>query len=47
MIKDQYRSEQPLSSLIFAAMKDCIEERGSEIWNWGGTLAKSRWGLSI
>ena len=52
VIKDQYRSEQPLSSLIFAAMKDCIEERGSEIWNWGGTWLsqdgvyrfKKRWG---
>ena len=47
-----YRSEQPLSVLIFRAMQDAIKEKGSKHWNWGGTWKsqhgvyrfKSRWG---
>jgi hypothetical protein len=47
-----YRSDQPLSLLIFTAMQDAILERGSRYWNWGGTwisqsgvyLFKTRWG---
>lgn len=46
-----YRSEQPLSLLIFEAMQDAAH-RGCTRWNWGGTwptqhgvyLFKSRWG---
>jgi hypothetical protein len=49
---EEYRSEQPLSLLIFSAMKDAIIERGAKYWNWGGTWLsqtgvyqfKSRWG---
>lgn len=49
---EAYRSEQPLSALIFRAMADAILERQSTLWNWGGTwlsqsgvyLFKSRWG---
>ena len=47
-----YRRDQPLSLLIFTAMRDAILERGSKYWNWGGTWLsqdgvykfKSRWG---
>ena len=49
---EQYRSEQPLSVLIFKAMQDAIVEKGAKRWNWGGTWKsqsgvyrfKSRWG---
>ncbi len=49
---ESYRSRQPLSLLIFTAMRDAILERGARYWNWGGTwldqdgvyLFKSRWG---
>ena len=50
-IQEEYRSEQPLSSLIFTAMGDAVK-RGFRWWNWGGTRPaldgvyhfKSRWG---
>lgn len=32
-----YRNQQPLSALIFQAMKDAIIEKSMKIWNWGGT----------
>lgn len=49
---ESFRSEQPLSLLIFTAMRDAIVERGARFWNWGGTWHsqsgvyqfKSRWG---
>jgi len=49
---EDYRSQQPLSLLIFTAMKDAVRERHSRLWNWGGTWLtqagvyhfKSRWG---
>lgn len=49
-----YRSHQPLSLLIFIAMRDAVVERGSTHWNWGGTWLsqdgvyqfKSRWGTT-
>ena len=48
---EQFRGKQPLSMLIFEAMKDA-SERGYKLWNWGGTWAsqagvhrfKKRWG---
>lgn len=48
---EEYRSEQPLSLLIFIAMKDAAS-KGCCWWNWGGTWLtqdgvyrfKSRWG---
>lgn len=51
---ETYRSHQPLSLLIFTAMKDAVLERNSSAWNWGGTwlsqrgvyLFKSRWGTT-
>jgi hypothetical protein len=51
-VSAKYRSEQPLSLLIFSAMKDAIVSRSARFWNWGGTwlnqdgvyLFKSRWG---
>lgn len=51
-INSKYRSEQPLSLLIFTAMKDAIEQHSVRRWNWGGTWLsqhgvyrfKSRWG---
>lgn len=47
----QYRSQQPLSYLIYLAMQDACS-KGCEWWNWGGTWLKqdgvyhfkSRWG---
>jgi hypothetical protein len=47
-----YRSYQPLSFLIYSAMKDAILERQARYWNWGGTWLsqngvyafKSKWG---
>lgn len=49
---EEYRSDQPLSGLIFQAMIDAIIEKGAKRWNWGGTWLnqsgvyhfKSRWG---
>ncbi|MCG2576264.1 GNAT family N-acetyltransferase [Dechloromonas sp. XY25] len=49
---ENYRSGQPLSLLIFLAMKDAVIERSAKSWNWGGTWLsqdgvyhfKSRWG---
>lgn len=34
----EYRNDQPLSLLIFEAMKDASNE-GFQTWNWGGTWA--------
>ena len=53
VIKQEYRSRQPLSFLIFNAMLDAIK-LGYRNWNWGGTWAsqhslhhfKSGWGAS-
>jgi hypothetical protein len=53
VIKAEYRSHQPLSLLIFEAMKDAVQ-MGYNWWNWGGTWAsqggvyhfKSQWGTS-
>jgi len=47
-----YRQQQPLSLLIYTAMRDAVVEYGSRFWNWGGTWLsqkgvyrfKSRWG---
>ncbi len=47
----EFRSLQPLSCVIFEAMKDAVQ-RGFTVWNWGGTWQsqkgvyrfKSRWG---
>lgn len=49
---EEYRSEQPLSLLIFRAMRDAIVERDARQWNWGGTWLnqhgvyqfKAKWG---
>lgn len=49
---EAYRNHQPLSLLIFSAMRDAVVERNSKFWNWGGTWLsqdgvykfKSRWG---
>lgn len=51
VIKASFRSEQPLSLLIFEAMKTAVKDR-AKWWNWGGTWRaqegvyhfKSRWG---
>ncbi|HDZ08447.1 hypothetical protein LCGC14_0013580 [marine sediment metagenome] len=51
---EAYRSDQPLSLLIYTAMRDAILERESRHWNWGGTWLsqkgvyqfKSRWGTT-
>ena len=51
VIKYKYRSQQPLSLLIYEGMKKAIKEK-REWWNWGGTWKtqegvyrfKSRWG---
>jgi hypothetical protein len=43
-IVEQYRDHQPLSLLIFAAMKDAAE-RGMRYWNWGGTTLPSQEGV--
>ena len=52
--REEYRSRQPLSALIFLAMRDAVVERGSRRWNWGGTWLgqhgvyafKSKWGTT-
>lgn len=49
---EEYRSEQPLSALIYRAMLDAIIDKKMRLWNWGGTWLsqtgvyqfKSRWG---
>lgn len=38
VIKSDYRSMQPLTCLIFNAMRDAVA-RGCRYWNWGGTWA--------
>ncbi|MGE6791805.1 GNAT family N-acetyltransferase [Pseudomonas guineae] len=38
VIKAEYRSMQPLTALIFNAMREAVE-RGYRFWNWGGTWA--------
>lgn len=38
VIKSDYRSMQPLTCLIFNAMRDAVD-RGYRFWNWGGTWA--------
>jgi len=51
VIVEEHREKQPLSLLIFEAMKQASEQ-GYELWNWGGTWAsqdgvyrfKKRWG---
>jgi len=51
VILKEFRNLQPLSLLIFEAMKDALEN-GYEWWNWGGTAIdaegvyrfKKRWG---
>lgn len=51
VIADEHRSDQPLSAIIFAAMK-CASKNDFKNWNWGGTWLsqdgvyrfKSRWG---
>jgi len=43
-IEARYRSLQPLSLLIFNAMKDAAR-RGFRYWNWGGTLLPSQKGV--
>lgn len=51
VIEPEFRSEQPLSFLIFNAMQDSVA-RGCHLWNWGGTwltqdgvhMFKGRWG---
>lgn len=50
--KESHRSNQPLSLLIFTAMRDAVMDRKMSYWNWGGTWKsqsgvysfKSRWG---
>ena len=51
---ESYRNQQPLSLLIFRAMRDAVVEREARHWNWGGTWLsqsgvyrfKSRWGTN-
>ncbi|MBI5740641.1 MAG: GNAT family N-acetyltransferase [Nitrospirae bacterium] len=51
VIKENYRTFQPLSLIIFEAMKDAVA-RGYQWWNWGGTWLsqdgvydfKKKWG---
>lgn len=53
VIHQQFRSQQPLSYLIFLAMQDAVSKRCRR-WNWGGTWLsqygvyhfKSRWGTA-
>lgn len=53
VVDSEYRSLQPLSCVIFEAMKDAVQ-RGFTVWNWGGTWQsqkgvyrfKSRWGTT-
>jgi hypothetical protein len=49
---EQFRSMQPLSAVIYLAMKHSMIHKSSRRWNWGGTwpsqpdvyFFKSRWG---
>lgn len=51
---ERWRSAQPLSALIYIAMRDAVLERSARTWNWGGTWLtqdgvyhfKSRWGTT-
>jgi hypothetical protein len=51
---ENWRHAQPLSGLIYLAMRDAVIERGSRYWNWGDTWLtqdgvyhfKSRWGTN-
>jgi hypothetical protein len=51
VIKKKFRSDQPLSLLIYEAMKTAVDN-GARWWNWGGTWKtqdgvyhfKNRWG---
>ena len=51
MIKEEYKSTQVLSKIIFEAMFEA-STKGFKIWNWGGTWInqdsvhrfKKRWG---
>jgi hypothetical protein len=51
VIKAEFRSSQPMSLIIFEAMKKAVDD-GYNWWNWGGTWAsqggvyhfKSQWG---
>lgn len=53
VIKAEYRSLQPLTCLVFNAMREAVES-GYRYWNWGGTWAtqegvyrfKKSWGAS-
>jgi len=53
VIKHKYRSHQPLSLLIYEAMREAVRQ-GKKIWNWGGTWKdqegvyrfKSKWGTT-
>lgn len=50
-VAESHRSGQPLSALIFVAMRDAVQD-GCSVWNWGGTHPsltdlyrfKKRWG---
>ena len=52
--KSGYRDKNPLSALIFTAMKHSILNKNSLYWNWGGTWVsqkgvyffKKRWGTT-
>ena len=52
VVRHQYRNQQPLSLLIFRAMKDAALQKSLSRWNWGGTWLsqdgvyhfKARWG---
>ena len=49
---ERFRSMQPLSAVIYLAMKHSMIHKSSRRWNWGGTwpsqsdvyFFKSRWG---
>lgn len=53
VIDAEFRSDQPLSFLIYRAMQDSLA-RGCHLWNWGGTwltqdgvyMFKGRWGAN-
>ena len=52
VISHNWRDKQPLSAIIYEAMKDAIVDKKMRRWNWGGTWIsqkgvyrfKSRWG---
>lgn len=53
VINEKFRSDQPLSRIIFHAMREAVQ-RSVQYWNWGGTwitqegvyLFKKRWGAT-